>query len=140
MELLTPIGVLGRHTDFATKTGIIWGMRLPWPRNFPPLFSHVTWAELQKHPKYDAAKRNGDVEAALDLIDDIAELEILDDIVDCIRNEKTLVLAPSLTPENNKNALSIGYAAWLARELDLETCKSIFQVYRPKKDRLGFWA
>ena len=114
-------------------------MRLPWPNNFSALLSHTDWSTLKNHALYARAKQHADLAAAVDVVEALSDTSILDSIVDNLRREDTIILAPSLNVGTNKNGLSLGYAAWLGKQLEIPVCKTIFQAYRPKKDRLGFW-
>lgn len=121
-------------------------MRVPWQNNFPPVFIHTQWnaekaitPSLQRHRFYDEAKRNQNVNAAIQLIDELYKEDVLDRIVDCIGAKSPLVAAPAVTPEQTGNALAISYANWLAKELNLDVCDTIFQNRNIKRDQTSFW-
>ena len=122
-------------------------MRVPWPNRFPPVFIHAHWSladspkgpALEEHRCYDAAKRQGSVLAALQIVEDLYDEDVLDRIVDCFRDMEPIVVAPATRPEESKNALAISYAQWVARELNIEVCETIFQGRDVKRDKMNFW-
>lgn len=122
-------------------------MRAPWPDKFPPVFIHAHWSStdsphgpfLEEHRCYDAAKRQGSTLAAIQIIDDLFQETVIDRIVDCFRDMEPIVVAPSVRPEESRNALAVSYAQWLASELELEVCTTIFQNRDVKRDKMNFW-
>jgi hypothetical protein len=94
---------------------------------------------LSNHPCYHAAKRSANVLAATQVIDDVFSDAALDRIVDAFRDRIPCVLAPSAVPEDSKNALAITYAQWLANELEIPVCNTIFQLRDVKRDAQTVW-
>ena len=65
---------------------------------------------LSDHANYNRAKTEADIAAAIELIEDIFNEDVLDRIVDEFGANDPLVIAPARTPDQNRNALSISYA------------------------------
>jgi len=127
-------------------------MRTPWPDDFPPVFVHVPWRSnnptqppgLWDHPLYTPAKNLRDATAAIQLIDDIARDDVIEDIVSSVfyygRGNEPIVIAPSPDLSEARNALAITYAEWLALELECTTEERVFQSKNVPRTELGAWA
>ena len=50
-----------------------------------------------------------------------------------------MVVAPSVSPGNENNALATGYAAFIARTLQIEHCLTVRQVKTAKRDKSDAW-
>ena len=118
-------------------------MRVPWRRNFPPVFVHAAWDSpaarvLPEHPGYFRAKKRRDVMAALAICDDLAQEGQLEAIYDtCFERDADLpplVVAPSLALEETQNVLALTYAQWLAKEMGWEVEKGIFRANTASRD------
>lgn len=118
-------------------------MRLPWPKTFPPLFTHMAWNPdnpdvdgLGDHALYSAAKRRRNLRAALRICDDVTKTATLDEIYDACQgpDDKPIVVAPAPSLETTQNALAIGYGRWLANEMGWDVCATIFQLKTVSRD------
>lgn len=122
--------------------------RFPWERNFPDAFVNVPWhsprsgvSTLKGHPLYDAAKGQRDVEAALQIVSDLAERRCiygLADLSEEARQAPTLI-APSCQPGDSNNALAIGYAEWLSHEMGWPVETRVFQEKSISRDKNSNW-
>lgn len=98
--------------------------RLPWERNFPDAFVNAPWSAkkpgqlaLREHALYNAAKGQRDIEAAIQIVDDLAEKRCiygLADLSEGLSSPPTLI-APSCQPGDSTDdvekplSLSTGY-------------------------------
>lgn len=118
-------------------------VRQPWRQDFPKVFVHCAWEGghpqcLPDHPMYWPAKKARNANAALRVCDEIAQEPVLEALHDtCLDHSQEadpIVVAPSLTPHEARNALSIGYGRWLAKEMGWEVARDIFQVRTVNRD------
>lgn len=115
-------------------------MRCAWRTGFPPAFVHCDYArDLKSHPDYARAKRGGDTEAAYRLIVDLHREIALDRVADALVRRRTVVVAPARGTDPMANAIAPTFAAWLARELDLDLHGGIFVEPRPARDLSDGW-
>lgn len=90
-----------------------------WPINFPDVISGRTVDELQAHPAFAAAKR-GDFDAAVEVVNALAENGVLEKLRrDYRRAELLCVYVPS------GNALPLAFAEWMSRETGMSICQSV---------------
>ncbi|RVU06817.1 phosphoribosyltransferase [Rhizobium sp. RMa-01] len=96
---------------------------------------------MSSHALYSAAKGQRDMDAALQLLDDL----VVEDTVKKLRaleqksGIKPKIIAPAAQIDESNNALAIGYANWLGHELDWEVDESVFQMKDFSKDKLDHW-
>lgn len=90
-----------------------------------------------------ASKRRRDTRAAVALIDDIFQDEVLDRLQDATlhqrRNRRLVVLAPAATPSESSNALAITYAQWLGEMMGWDVAENVYQRKDFSKDGSDFW-
>jgi hypothetical protein len=96
---------------------------------------------LASHGLYSAAKGQRDMNAALELIDDLVTEETIKKLQTLGQQAgvKPKLIAPAAQIDESNNALAVGYANWLAHELDWEVDESVFQMKDFSKDRLDHW-
>jgi len=121
-------------------------LRTPWPVGFPPTIVHCPWRGsgtcLPDHDLYEAAKKGGDTDAALEVIESVVDYDHLDRIVEfspSIVGIKPILIAPTSAEAGNINALPLAYATWLGRELGYEVCHTLYQYRGVKRDLNGAW-
>lgn len=119
-------------------------MRPAWPDNFPNVFVHTKWHDaaepcLATHRDFERAKYQGDADAAARLLNDLIEPRVLDDLVDRFGPRDPLVVAPSVSPGNENNALATTHAVYLKRALEIEHCTTIIQTRTIKRDKSSKW-
>ncbi|MBX5205836.1 phosphoribosyltransferase [Rhizobium sp. NZLR1] len=96
---------------------------------------------MSSHGLYSAAKGQRDMDAALKVVDDL----VVEDTIKKLRalemktGIKPKLIAPAAQIGESNNALAVGYANWLAHELDWEVDESIFQMKDFSKDKLDRW-
>lgn len=120
--------------------------RTVWPEAAIPTIVHTFWRReagrgLADHPLYEPAKRQGDVEAALDIVEDLVDEENMDRLVDLWTNKGNVpvVLAPVSADANAKNALALTYANWVAADLGFEALPALYQYRSHKRDMENGW-
>ena len=99
---------------------------------------------LWDHPLYQSAKQNRDRYAAIDIIDQIAKDDVLNEIYDCHFNDSDgaewpYIIAPAKTIGNRNNSLAISYAEWLGHEFGWPVEERVFQQKTMSRDRNGAW-
>lgn len=120
--------------------------RTTWPEDAIPTFVHTFWRSeagrgLADHPLYEPAKRQGNVEAALDVIEDLVVDENIDRLVDLWvnRGDVPVVVAPVSADPTAKNALALAYANWVAEDLGFEALPTLYQYRSRKRDMENGW-
>jgi hypothetical protein len=115
-------------------------LRVSWRKGFPPVFVHSDYrTQLKSHRDISAAKFSGDFIAASRVVQDLASDEKLDRIADLIRHQRTFVVSPGKEYEKRENALAPVFAAWIARQMDIDVCPTIFLAPRTRRDFSGGW-
>jgi hypothetical protein len=118
-------------------------MRFSWPPNFPPVYVHVPWVSttnpcLRDHPSYRAAKKRNNAQAALAICDDLCDERVLTALYDACQpsfsGRTPLVVSPTKTLHESRNALSRAYARWLAKEMEWAADGKIFQSNTVNRD------
>lgn len=123
-------------------------VRVPWEADFPNVFVNCMWKSanakrvcLADHALYSAAKGQRDMDASLDLLDDL----VIKDTITKLREleekcgAKPKLIAPAAQPSDSNNVLAIGYANWLGHELDWDVEDGVFQIKDFSKDKLNGW-
>jgi hypothetical protein len=119
--------------------------RCAWSEKCSPVvFAHLPWQSdsvpsLASQTGYFSAKLKRDASAALSVVKSIAGTSpVTDDLLGYVvgrgEDRVPIVVAPALAPGENQNALSIGYAKWLAADLEWEFQNSIFKARSAKRD------
>jgi len=131
-------------------------MRHPWEHDFPDAVVHCAWQPppsqrnskspkggpfLKLHPQYRQAKHDRDMQSAINIIEEVAKEQALIDLrAIAIRHGVTpRLIAPAATVDESKNALAIGYAQWLGRQMDWPVEERVFREKSQSKDREGAW-
>lgn len=121
--------------------------RVPWNAEFPDVIVHCAYGgggaepRLKEHPLYSSAKGSRDVYAALDLIDDVVNVEAFERLKAIVQSSKNGVhfIAPSAHEGDSNNALAISYAQWLGKEFDMPVEERIFQQKKHSRDKSDAW-
>lgn len=122
--------------------------RVAWDKEFPDAFVNAPWHSfnrkvptLSSHPLYGAAKGERNVEAALAIIDDLADKRCIYGLVDLADDSRVTptLIAPACHPGDSNNALAISYAQWLSHELDWPVETRAFQEKTVSRDREKAW-
>lgn len=121
-------------------------MRTPWPKGFPPTYVHCPWRGagscLPDHPRYDEAKKGGDASAALEVVADTVDWDVLDRVIEFwpdMSGQRPLLIAPTSAETEATNALPLAYAFWLGNELGFEVCDTLYQYRGVKRDLTNGW-
>jgi hypothetical protein len=91
---------------------------------------------------YEAAKKGGDTDAALAVIDSVVDFDMLDRIVEfspSVTARKPVLVAPTSAEASGTNALPLAYALWLGQELGYDVCSTLYQYRGVKRDFCGAW-
>lgn len=101
----------------------------PWPADFPNATLHTTMSKLQGHPDYKAAKA-GDVEAAIRLVDDLANFDKIKALKEA--HPDAIVVTPHAIEAAGKNAIPRVFAeAFEGAGFAVDT--SIVQINEPHR-------
>lgn len=131
-------------------------MRHPWDNNFPDAFVHCAWQPppsqrnrptlaggdyLKFHPQHRQAKEERDIQSAINILEDIAIEQPLLDLrnVAIAHGVTPHLIAPAATVDESQNALAIGYAQWLGKQLEWPVEERVYQQKTRSKDREGPW-
>ncbi|MBX4992305.1 putative AlgH/UPF0301 family transcriptional regulator [Rhizobium binae] len=122
--------------------------RVAWEGDFPDVFVNCKWKSpdpkgvcLKEHALYSAAKGQRDMDAALDLLDDLVVEGTLRKLreLELKAGVKPKLIAPAAQIDETNNALAVGYANWLGHQLDWEVDESVYQMKDFSRDRLDAW-
>lgn len=112
--------------------------RTPWPRGFPPVEIVADTPVAQGHPSYAAAKQ-GDLEAALQLVSDL----LTEDRVASLRlrfgDREPLLAAVHGVEGTSVNAIPQVMAGYLSSRLGWEPVRSLVQINRVGHTKSSGW-
>jgi hypothetical protein len=105
------------------------------PVNYPETLAKVhpstSVAKLNKHPEYQAAKTEGDAQAAMNVVRDIVNDKVIADLKSNLDRNRPVVFVPILDFEGQQNnMLPMAYAAYLASRLNGQVLTDVFQRKR----------
>lgn len=121
--------------------------RMPWGADGLPVIAQSLWApNLQKlggqfnltsgqclhwHPEYEEAKKGGNAEAAMKVIDTVVNDKRLLDLQQKIAGKDVIFLAPYVhKTDGGRNMLPITFAHFLAKHFGAEVAEDVRQVAR----------
>ena len=99
--------------------------RADWA-DFPKVISNGDLGGLSKEPGYQEAKQ-GNVEAALDLVQKLLTDEVVDQLRDLISDQKPIILPVIAEESTGRNKIPLAYAQVLADKLNLKVDSQIVQ-------------
>ena len=117
----------------ATLSKLSQAERAAWG-DFPKVIRNGDLGILAKEPEYQAAKQ-GDMEAALNLVDRLVSDDTISQIKELIGNETPRILPVLATEASGNNKIPLAFAEVLADRLGLEVETGIVQ--REKVNRTG---
>lgn len=110
--------------------------RVAWA-DFPPVFIFCPLGSAKKHERYDDAKKNGDNNAALQVVKDIVPQDKIDELQTIVEGSDALILPVHAIEEFGTNKIPAALAYYLAVTLGLELCSDIVQANKPQRTDKG---
>jgi len=110
--------------------------RVAWA-DFPPVFIFCPLGSAKEHKRYNEAKKNGNNDAALQLVKDIVPQDKLEELRGIIGGSRALILPVHAIEEFGTNKIPAAFAYYLAVNLGLELCDDIVQANKPQRTDKG---
>lgn len=111
--------------------------RVAWD-NFPPVFILCPLGSAKNHPAYDKAKREGDNDSALQLVNSIIPVEKIDELRSVLEGaDNPLILPVHAIEEFGTNKIPAALAYYLSVKLRFDLCGDIVQANKPQRTNKG---
>ncbi|OQW91567.1 MAG: hypothetical protein BWK78_04220 [Thiotrichaceae bacterium IS1] len=111
-------------------------IRVPW-QDFPPVHLLTPLGTASKHPLYLAAKQEGNLDAALELVTDLLPKDKVQELKNQLGERTPLIVPVHAQEAGGINKIPVALAVVLADHLKLTVSTEIIQINKPCRTGKG---